>query len=694
MSYYEHEQIDKSYVNHYNKNNNENVFSPKLNYTFESKHGLNNDVKNTDINNSYINNTKETNNNSYISTGNKSTVSMYLDRRHRQSQEKLSKLKQEIYTAENRNMTFKPKISEKSKKIVKKLISNLNNDTNNNSNNLIHNSNKPIIIRNNSNYNNIPNFNNKSNKDNKEKPVVIKHDKDFLANAGQNYVSSLRDNCKFYNNSCLDMNTNNKKYNKTTTNYNNTSVCADNSFNNKIDNLNTDNVNNSCFVKYDPVQEDYKKIINRRIDIMQQKNNIFNTTKITRSISCSNKSNKASFRSSTQHTKKLYNSKINKEFKDSSLVNSNKSQNQNIIYPNYPLYEDPYNSIKPIDYGKPNYNIFQAQPIDKIVDARNNLGIFYNKYNANKTYNKENTFNKCAAKTEIHNISNNLDKSKNSNINKYSNDKTNQSLKIDNSINNKLENNIHDKNLKSIQCSDNVNASGSTSLYNTKFNNKVNIKYSNTNNCYSNNESKSNRINQLNNLKEFATNVKQNNNILIKDNNNYNDTINNNNNNNFNNENNKLCLTDNDYKSFVFKYSDNNDILSNNTTTNFKNYQSKEVSKILSNKKHNDINNIDINKKNRNNIFDITNNDKDFTLGNRSYDNTNNQGDINYIENNSTINNDYEKKYNNNYCNNSDILKKNEPNYNTDNNQYKLDCSSKEYLFKKLNQMRNLKSNN
>jgi len=52
----------------------------------------------------------------------KKSVGSYLDRRHRETQEKMNRIRNEMYNTENQNMTFKPKISDNSQKIVEKLI--------------------------------------------------------------------------------------------------------------------------------------------------------------------------------------------------------------------------------------------------------------------------------------------------------------------------------------------------------------------------------------------------------------------------------------------------------------------------------------------------------------------------------------------------------------------------------------------
>ena len=88
--------------------------SPKTNYAFSSK------GKNTEESENIEN--KRDNKLNDSRTSKKSSVSMYLERRHRESQEKLNKLRAEINYYQENDMTFKPKISDNSQKIVERLV--------------------------------------------------------------------------------------------------------------------------------------------------------------------------------------------------------------------------------------------------------------------------------------------------------------------------------------------------------------------------------------------------------------------------------------------------------------------------------------------------------------------------------------------------------------------------------------------
>lgn len=88
--------------------------SPKTNYAFSSK------GKNTEESENIEN--KRDNKLNDSRTSKKSSVSVYLERRHRESQEKLNKLRAEINYYQENDMTFKPKISDNSQKIVERLV--------------------------------------------------------------------------------------------------------------------------------------------------------------------------------------------------------------------------------------------------------------------------------------------------------------------------------------------------------------------------------------------------------------------------------------------------------------------------------------------------------------------------------------------------------------------------------------------
>ena len=87
------------------------TLSPKTNFQFTNQHSHNE---------SHTQQTQAAKLNE--SRSSKKSVKNYLDRRHKESQEKINKLRSYISTSETQNMTFKPKISNNSKLIVEKLI--------------------------------------------------------------------------------------------------------------------------------------------------------------------------------------------------------------------------------------------------------------------------------------------------------------------------------------------------------------------------------------------------------------------------------------------------------------------------------------------------------------------------------------------------------------------------------------------
>lgn len=114
--------------NNYNSNSN-SKYNPRL---LER----NSSAKKSEINRLYDNgNTKESYpqkevsqasfNNDYSTISklsNKSMVQAYLDRRHLETQQKLSKIRHEKFTQESSELRFKPLISENSKKIIQNLV--------------------------------------------------------------------------------------------------------------------------------------------------------------------------------------------------------------------------------------------------------------------------------------------------------------------------------------------------------------------------------------------------------------------------------------------------------------------------------------------------------------------------------------------------------------------------------------------
>lgn len=88
--------------------------SPKTNFQFTNNTSEDIHQQQRETNQKSLNDSR--------SSKNKPSVSSYLDRRHRESQEKINKLRHELNFSECQNITFKPKISENSKKIVEKLI--------------------------------------------------------------------------------------------------------------------------------------------------------------------------------------------------------------------------------------------------------------------------------------------------------------------------------------------------------------------------------------------------------------------------------------------------------------------------------------------------------------------------------------------------------------------------------------------
>lgn len=71
-------------------------------------------------------NPEENKDNSYVTNNsrvsNVSSAGMYLNRRHRETQEKINKMRMQKFTEETTQMKFKPNISENSKKIIEKLV--------------------------------------------------------------------------------------------------------------------------------------------------------------------------------------------------------------------------------------------------------------------------------------------------------------------------------------------------------------------------------------------------------------------------------------------------------------------------------------------------------------------------------------------------------------------------------------------
>ena len=346
MSNYDFEQRDTSNYNRNNQNERYRALSPKSNYNF---------VENKEADSKQTN--KDLNMSSTTIKSKSSSVSMYLNRRHRESQEKINKIKHEKYAQEKQQMTFKPQISNNSRLIVENLLSQDKSNINYNFHNIIASSvRQPVNSA-------LPPQHKKLINKSKEKPVVLK---------STNNLNNSH-NLSTINQSSLN---NNKLLNQSVVN------------------------NNSCIMndKVDYIQEDYKRITQQRAELFKKQE--IQTPKKPYLTNKSSSNLKTNQQNSSQNiisksAKKLPNQGINDfdtstkvqttQNTNSSILQTDKLENKNkpINLSTIPSYAQLSNMNSNFlnntsNYESENYNIFRAQPINKIVDARNNLNQFYN----------------------------------------------------------------------------------------------------------------------------------------------------------------------------------------------------------------------------------------------------------------------------------------------------------------------------
>lgn len=269
--------------------------SPKVNYMFNSNN-------NTSNNNSYIEHHSKQNSSNNNKNNNKSlndskirsnhSVANYLDRRHRESQEKLNKLRNELHNNENQNMTFKPKISNTSQIIVQKLLNSNENTDDYDFNQIISQvtpTSYSIINQNNINSSQIgnpsssvkKNINSNSfgsnikriihynqNSSNKQGPVKLKANNEIYGLSNNNTNNNGRSNVNSFNHHSKS-----NVYSNTSSNVNNSLVNNDNFL--KTDVNNNSHIHNHSNVSMnwkDNAQEDLMRVVQNRYQILNKKN--------------------------------------------------------------------------------------------------------------------------------------------------------------------------------------------------------------------------------------------------------------------------------------------------------------------------------------------------------------------------------------------------------------------------------------
>lgn len=399
--------------------------------------------------NSIHNDTKSEMNKSIITCRSKNSVSTYLNRRHRETQEKVNKARMEKYLSEKQQAPFKPYISENSRKIVENLINITHDDEKSDhkeaynfhsiiskSLNTLKNTfnpkeiNKSKMCKGNNNENNTnansnfylsklsQNTQNTQNTQFTHIPTEI--------NSSDNYKSPVILKESFKNEyNPYDYNQNNTEY----------AYVDPDTRNERLDYSNSKIINER---KKDPVQEDYKRIIQYRTELLKKqkeneesnrklplylrahsketKNSVNNNRNSTNNSNINNK-NLLNKRTDNQKSKVNLNSSVvlnNSGYKknenitmnvNSSIskqknnlnnnlntsfgnINNNtyNQSNQSCNYDDNSIYNnnlpnnkyENYNNYENI-YG--NYdtseNIFKTKPIDKIVNARSKLNEYY-----------------------------------------------------------------------------------------------------------------------------------------------------------------------------------------------------------------------------------------------------------------------------------------------------------------------------
>lgn len=328
-TYYDYEQRDNSYIlSNLNDGKGMKVFTPKSNFNFGSdkEKSCENLNFNYGDDGSYISNT--------LGKQAKSTssVNSYLDRRHRESQQRMIKLKQKIQIEEKNVMTFKPKISNNSRKIVEKLM----------------------VGEDKSAYN----FHEIISQQNKSRPII--------PNPKSNYDLPVK---------VRDKQTYNAKHSSRPFEKNLVQNSIDAGSKRGIScnqSISPYKINTSVQMPKDPVQEDYKKIIQNRSYLLKPKGS--QTPNKFQSASQIRKN--ASSRTITAEKAKI---RINDQ--SSSVILNTSSASVHLPSNHHLLAQASYskinNSINPLDFDKAAYNIFKAQPVEKIVDARSKLNYFY-----------------------------------------------------------------------------------------------------------------------------------------------------------------------------------------------------------------------------------------------------------------------------------------------------------------------------
>lgn len=410
--------------------------------------------------NSINNETKSEINKSIVTCRSKNSVSTYLNRRHRETQEKVNKARMEKYLSEKQQAPFKPYISENSRKIVENLINITNDDEKSdhkeayNFHNIISKSlntlkstfnpkeiNKKKISKENSNVNNI-------NANSNFYLSKLSQNTQNTQNTQFTHIPTDINSSDNYKNPVILKESYKNEYNQYDYNQINTEYVEPDSRNERLDFSNSKIINER---KKDPVQEDYKRIIQYRTELLKkQKENEESNRKLPLYLRAHSKESKNSA-SNNKISTYNNNSKINKksilnikEDNQKSKVNLNSSvvlnnsaykknnismnvnssiskqkntlnsnvntsfgninnntysqSNQSCNYDEYSIYNnnfpinkyENYNNYENIyDKFDTSENIFKTKPIDKIVNARSKLNEYYLNNNQTQTQQAE-----------------------------------------------------------------------------------------------------------------------------------------------------------------------------------------------------------------------------------------------------------------------------------------------------------------
>lgn len=332
-SNFDYEQRDNSYiVNNISNSKGLKVFTPVTNFNF----GGHKQKSCEELPLSHVKESCQISDELGRQKSTSNSVSSYLDRRHRESQQRIIKLKQKIQTEEKNVMTFKPSISSNSRKIVEKLMIG-EKRTPYNFHEIISQQNyKPPCL---------------PNKEKTEHPVKVKEsysqcEKQQPSQNLQRNITQSKAESSSKRGTSFNLSTNQSASpNKT---------------------------NASVSMSKDLSQEDYKKIMQNRSNILKAKGvktpQKFETD--TNSKHCKSSS-----------SRRLHSEKAKPNNDQSTSANLNTST-ASVHYTNNnhqsrASYSKNNISFNYSEIDKSAYNIFKAQPVEKIVDARSKLNYFY-----------------------------------------------------------------------------------------------------------------------------------------------------------------------------------------------------------------------------------------------------------------------------------------------------------------------------